>query len=125
MEIAENIILGLPVIWLIWYPIVLRQRIIKGLILVPFMVTAWFLFIGFTAIVILFDLSCFHLIWMFVLSFVAGLGVIIFPPVQMAVIYLMILLSLTGTDDAGVEVFEDEPKPKRRKQKPKKRRRHR
>ena len=82
MEILGKVILILAIIWPVWQIFNIRKHVINGGIIMPPFITTLFVFIIFVLIVIVFKLSPFHLLWLFLLSFVIGIVLIVFPPVQ-------------------------------------------
>jgi hypothetical protein len=96
MEIAENTILATAVVWIIWQVLSLRNMALNGGSIIPPAITSLIIFIIFLALVVAFQLSSFHLIWLFLLSLMLGFVAIIFPVGQKIAIGFLGILAMTG-----------------------------
>jgi hypothetical protein len=96
MEIAENTILATAVVLIIWQVLSLRNMALNGGSIIPPAITSLIIFIIFLALVVAFQLSSFHLIWLFLLSLMLGFVAIIFPVGQKIAIGFLGILAMTG-----------------------------
>ncbi|HHP7231783.1 MAG TPA: hypothetical protein ACFCUY_13115 [Xenococcaceae cyanobacterium] len=103
MEIAENTILVTAVVWVVWQVISLINMTLNGGTIIPPAITSLIIFIIFLALVIAFQLSSLHLIWLFLLSLVLGFVAIIFPVGQKIAMGFLGLLAMTGKSQEETE----------------------
>ncbi len=103
MEIAENTILVTAVIWVIWQVFSLRNMTLKGGTIIPPAITSLIIFIIFLALVVAFQFSSLHLIWLFILSLVLGFVAIIFPVGQKIAMGFLGILAMTGKSKEETE----------------------
>ena len=103
MEIAENIVLVIAVLWVIWQVLSLRDRVFNGGEIIPPEITSLLIFMIFMALVVALPISSLNLIWLFVLSIVLGLITMTFPLGQTIGMGFLFLLSMTGKVKDGEE----------------------
>jgi hypothetical protein len=103
MEIAENTVLATAVVWIIWQVLSLRNMALNGVSIIPPAITSLIIFIIFLALVVAFQLSSFHLIWLFLLSLVLGFVAIIFPVGQKIAMGFLGILAMTGKSQEEAE----------------------
>ena len=96
MEIAENTVLVTACLWVVWQVLSLRNMALNGGAIIPPAITSLIVFIIFLALVVAFQLSSFHLIWLFVLSLVLGFVAIVFPVGQKMAMGFLAILAMTG-----------------------------
>jgi len=72
MEIAEKITLIASIFWVIWSMLSLRNAFLEEEGIFPASITSVLLFFISIVAILIFHLSPFHLIWLFVLSFPLG-----------------------------------------------------
>ncbi len=107
MEIAENTILATAVVWVVWQILSLRNMALNGGSIIPPAITSLIIFIIFFALVVAFQLSSLHLIWLFLLSLVLGFIAIIFPVGQKIAIGFLGILAMTGKSNEDTEESSD------------------
>lgn len=76
---------------------------LNGGTIIPPAITSLIIFIIFLASVVAFQLSSFHLIWLFLLSLVLGFVAIVFPVGQKIAMGFLAILSMTGTSQEETE----------------------
>ncbi|MCP4990402.1 MAG: hypothetical protein GY928_31500 [Colwellia sp.] len=96
MKTFENIILLLAIAWPIWQVLSIRKQVINEGIVMPPFITTLFVFIVAIVLVIIFQWSPFHLLWMFVASFILGFILIMFPPIQKVTMLFLSFLALSA-----------------------------
>lgn len=96
INILSNFILVIAVLFSTGLIFNIRKRIIDGDTIMPSVVTFILIFISFIVIVLISGISAFHLIWMFFLSLVLGMVLIVFPPTQKLTMSFIILLANSG-----------------------------
>jgi lysylphosphatidylglycerol synthetase-like protein (DUF2156 family) len=114
MEIAEKITLITSILWVIWSMLSLRNAVVEGEGIFPASITSVLLFIIGIVTILIFHLSPFHLIWLFVLSFPLGLLAIITPIGQQIGIGVLALFSLTRTEDSEFSEVEENQRVEKR-----------
>lgn len=88
------------IIWVIAQLLTTRRRARHGEIVVPPLFAATLVFILFILLVWLMGASPLHLLWLFPLSFVVGIAVLLFPTGQLLVMACLGLLAgLKGGDE--------------------------
>jgi hypothetical protein len=107
MEIAENTILATAVVWVVWQVFSLRNMALNGGSIIPPAITSLIIFIIFLALVVAFQFSSLHLIWLFLLSLVLGFVVIIFPVGQKIAMGFLGILAMTGNSNEDTEESSD------------------
>jgi len=96
MEIIRKVILIIAIIWPVWHMISIRRHVLRGEIVVPPFLTSTLIFSVFVLVVLIFEFSPFHLLWLFILSFILGFVLMIFPLVQRITIVFLAILATTG-----------------------------
>ena len=103
MEITENIVLATALVWVVWQVISLRNMTLNGGTIIPPAITSLMIFIIFLALVVAFQFSSLHLIWLFILSLVLGFVAIIFPVGQKIAMGFLGILAMTGKSKEETE----------------------
>ena len=103
MEIAENTVLATACLWVVWQVLSLRNMALNGGAIIPPAITSLIIFIVFLASVVAFQLSSFHLIWLFILSLVIGFIAIVFPIGQKIAMGFLAILAMTGKSKEETE----------------------
>lgn len=121
MEMLGKIILVISILWLLWQLMQFRRCVLHGLIIVPLSVSATGIFSLCVVGVLVTGISPFHLIWMFLASYLIGTLLLMFPWYQILLMNGLSLLTLTSRHDHW-EIDEDEyidipveTRPKKRK----------
>lgn len=100
MAILSTVIMVLAIIWVIAQLLTTRRRARHGQIVVPPLFAATLVFILFILLVWFMGASSLHLLWLFPLSFVVGIAVLLFPTGQLLVMACLGLLAgLNGRDE--------------------------
>jgi hypothetical protein len=106
MELLGKIILIVSILWLLWQLMQFRRCVLHGLIIVPLSVSATGIFALCVVVVLVTGISSFHLIWMFLASYLVGTILLMFPW------YLILLMNglslLTLTSRSYQENWEDD-----------------
>ena len=79
MELFSKIILALAIVWTIWRIVDIRSKVRKGEIVVPPFVASLLIFALFIVLIITMRASPFHLLWLFPLSLLLGIVILLFP----------------------------------------------
>ena len=103
MEITENIVLATALVWVVWQVLSLRDITLNGGTIVPPTITSLIIFVIFLALVVAFQFSSLHLIWLFILSLVLGFVAIIFPVGQKIAMGFLGILAMTGKSQEETE----------------------
>ncbi|MBE9044889.1 hypothetical protein IQ255_10805 [Pleurocapsales cyanobacterium LEGE 10410] len=103
MEIAENTVLATAVVWVVWQVLSLRDMALNGGAIIPPAITSLIIFTVFLALVVAFQVSSLHLIWLFLLSLVLGFVAIIFPLGQKIAMGFLGILAMTGKGQEETE----------------------
>ena len=99
MAILSTVIMVVAIGWVIAQLLTTRRRLREGEIVVPPLFAATLVFILFIILVWVMGASPLHLLWLFPLSFVLGIAVLLFPLGQLLVMACMGLLAgLKGRD---------------------------
>ncbi len=101
MAIISAVIMVVAIGWVIVQLLTTRRRLRHGEIVVPPLFAATLVFILFILFVWLLETSPLHLLWLFPLSFVLGIAVLLFPAGQQLVMACLGLLAgLKGRDES-------------------------
>ncbi|MGB3491945.1 MAG: hypothetical protein WBA57_04410 [Elainellaceae cyanobacterium] len=103
VNVAENIVLGIATLSVLWLILSLRYSALDGDGIFPALVPMILLWIVAIALVPTFHISPFHLIWLFIVAIPLGLIAIVIPPVQALSMGLLILLAMTGSSQSERE----------------------
>ena len=98
MDMLENIILIMSILWSIGQIFKTRKQVISGEMVIPPLVTAIFVYIVFIVLVIVFNWSPFHLLWMFFISFILGFILMLLPPVQKITMQFLAFLATSDRE---------------------------
>ena len=79
MGIVEKLILAIAIVWTIWRIFDIRSKAINGEIIIPPFIASLLIFILFIVSLIILGASPFHLLWLFPLSLLLGIVVLLFP----------------------------------------------
>ncbi len=79
MELLEKVILAIAIVWTIWRIFDIRSKAINGEMIMPPFVASLLIFILFIVSLIIIGSSPFHLFWLFPLSLLLGIVVLLFP----------------------------------------------
>jgi hypothetical protein len=78
MELVEKLILAIAIVWTIWRIFDIRSKALKGEIIIPPFVALLIIFSVFIISIIIIGASPFHLLWLFPLSLLLGIIVLLF-----------------------------------------------
>ena len=120
MAIISTGVFGLAIVWVLSQMVVIRRRLRTGQVVIPPLFAATLVFLVCILGVAAIGASPLHLLWLFLLSFVLGFALLLFPPgVKLTLVCLGLLAGLPSLD-------EPQPAPRRRTGSPAPRhRRHR
>ena len=93
MAILSTVIMVVAIGWVIAQLLTTRRRLREGEIVVPPLFAATLVFILFILVVWAIGASPLHLLWLFPLSFVLGIAVLLFPVGQQLVMACLGLLA--------------------------------
>ncbi len=93
MTIFSTMIMVAAIGWVVVQLLTTRTRLRNGEIVVPPLFAATLVFILFILVVWAMEASPFHLLWLFLLSFVLGIAVLLFPAGQQLVMACLGLLA--------------------------------
>jgi len=93
MAILSTVIMVVAIGWVIAQLLTTRRRLREGEIVVPPLFAATLVFILFILVVWAIGASPLHLLWLFPLSFVLGIAVLLFPAGQQLVMACLGLLA--------------------------------
>ena len=93
MPILSTVIIIVAIGWIIGQLLATRRRLRDGEIVVPPLFAATLVFIVFILVVWAMGASPLHLLWLFPLSFVLGIAVLLFPVGQQLVMACLGLLA--------------------------------
>lgn len=107
MTIISHGIVALAIVWTLWHLVHVRKQLRSGAIVVPPFVAATLVFALCIIVVILTGVSPLHLVWLFPVSFLVGLVLLLFP--LGTKLLLLFLGLLVGTVESSAQ-----PQPRRR-----------
>ena len=112
MDLINTVVFVLALIWVLRQMAVTRRRMRTGQVVIPPLFAATLVFLLCILVVVAIGVSPLHLLWLFPLSFVLGLVLVLFPPgVRLTLACLVLLAGLNNFD-------EPQPPPKRRTSSP-------
>ena len=79
MTIISHGVVALAMVWTLWHLVYVRKQLRGGAIVVPPVVAATLVFALCIVVVMLTGVSPLHLVWLFPVSFLVGLVLLIFP----------------------------------------------
>lgn len=99
MQILSNIVLFLGIGLVILFFLELWVKSRNGLIIIPPIALGNILFTLFLILVVVFEFSPFHLIWLLPFSMIVGFLLLIFEPVQKLLLSFLVLLASVGRSE--------------------------
>jgi hypothetical protein len=78
--IIRMVVFMLAIVWVLSQLVVTRRKLRTGQLVIPPLFAATLVFLGCILVVAALGASPLHLLWLFLLSFVLGLGLLLFPP---------------------------------------------
>ena len=117
MDIISTGVFVLAILWVLSQLLVTRRKLRTGQVVIPPLFAATLVFLVCILVVVAIGVSPLHLLWLFLLSFVLGLALLLFPPGMKLTLACLGLL-------AGVPSL-DEPQPAPRRKIGSTARRHR
>jgi hypothetical protein len=112
VDIISTGVFVLAIGWVLSQMVVTRRRLRSGQVVIPPLFAATLVFLLCILVVAALGASPLHLLWLFLLSFVLGLALLLFPPgVKLTLICLGLLAGLPSLD-------ESQPAPRRRTRSP-------
>ena len=104
MDLISTGVFMLAILWVLSQLVVTRRKLRTGQVVIPPLFAATLVFLVVAAL----GASPLHLLWLFLLSFVLGLALLLFPPgVKLTLACLGLLAGLPSLD-------EPQPAPRRR-----------
>jgi hypothetical protein len=104
VDIISTGVFVLAILWVLSQLVVTRRKLRTGQVVIPPLFAATLVFL----VVVTIGASPLHLLWLFLLSFVLGLALLLFPPgVKLTLACLGLLAGLPSLD-------EPQPAPRRR-----------
>ena len=113
--ILENVVLIIAVLYVLGQLVSFRNRAVQGGIILPPVVVATLLFIIFLLVVYFGGWSPFHLLWLFVASFLIGTPILIFPIIQKVAMYFIGLLAMIRLSTEPAEQPQKKMRSRKRK----------
>ena len=108
MDIIRTGMFVLAILWVLSQLVVTRRKLRTGQVVIPPLFAATLVFLVCILVVVAIGASPLHLLWLFLLSFVLGLALLLFPPgVKLTLACLGLLAGLPSLD-------EPQPAPRRR-----------
>ena len=108
MDIIRTGMFVLAILWVLSQLVVTRRKLRTGQVVIPPLFAATLVFLGCILVVVAIRASPLHLLWLFLLSFVLGLALLLFPPgVKLTLACLGLLAGLPSLD-------QPQPAPRRR-----------
>jgi len=92
MTIISHGVAVLAIVWTLWQLVHVRKQLRSGAIVVPPFVTATLVFALCIVVVMLTGVSPLHLVWLFPVSFLVGLVLLVFPLGTKLIILFLVLL---------------------------------
>jgi hypothetical protein len=96
VEIIKTCVLVLAVVWTVGQILHTRIQVRTGGIVVPLLVASTLVFALFIVVILITGLSPLHLIWLFPISFVFGIVVLVFPVGTRLILGMLALLALSA-----------------------------
>jgi hypothetical protein len=108
VDIISTGVFVLAILWVLSQLVVARRKLRTGQVVIPPLFAATLVFLVCILVVVAIGASPLHLLWLFLLSFVRGLALLLFPPgVKLTLACLGLLAELPSLD-------EPQPAPRRR-----------
>ena len=100
MDISSTVVFVLAIFWVLSQLVVTRRKLRTGQVLIPPLFAATLVFLVCILVVAALGASPLHLLWLFLLSFVLGLALLLFPPgVKLTLACLGLLAALPSLDE--------------------------
>ena len=100
MDILDSVVLGAAALWVLRQLVVTRRRLRTGQVIIPPLFAATLVFLLSILVVIAIGTSPLHLVWSFLLSFVLGLALVMFPlGVNLTLACLSLLAGTPSVDE--------------------------
>ena len=108
MDLISTGVFVLAILWVLSQLVVTHKKLRTGQVVIPPLFAATLVFLVCILVVAALGASPLHLLWLFLLSFVLGLALLLFPPgVKLTLACLGLLAGLPSLD-------EPQPAPRRR-----------
>jgi len=117
VDIIRTVVFVLAILWVLSQLVVTRRKLRAGQVVIPPLFAATLVFLVCILVVAALGASPLHLLWLFLLSFVLGLALLLFPP--------CVKLTLTGLGLLAGLPSLDQPQPASRRRIGSTARRHR
>ena len=100
VDIIRMVVFMLAILWVLSQLMVTRRKLRAGQVVIPPLFAATLVFLGCILGVAALGASPLHLLWLFLLSFVLGLALLLFPPgVKLTLACLGLLAGLPSLDE--------------------------
>jgi hypothetical protein len=100
VDTLNAVVLGAAVLWVLRQFVVTRRRLRTGQIIIPPLFAATLVFLLSILVVLALGASPLHLLWLFLLSFVLGLALVMFPlGVNLTLACLGLLAGIPSLDE--------------------------
>lgn len=109
-----TILLGVAICWSVWQIVQFRKYAMNGLIIIPVQVAATAIFALCILGVLISGISPFHLLWMFLVSYVLGTILLLFPWFQIVLLTGLTLLAFPFHHDEEPDSTPPQPSHPRR-----------
>ena len=99
VDIIRTVVFVLAIFWVLNQLVVTRRKLRAGQVVIPPLFAATLVFLVCILVVVAIGASPLHLLWLFLLSFVLGLALLLFPPgVKLTLTCLGLLAGLPSLD---------------------------
>ena len=100
VDIIRTVVFVLAILWVLSQLVVTRRKLRTGQVVIPPLFAATLVFLVCILVVAALGASPLHLLWLFLLSFVLGLALLLFPPgVKLTLTCLGLLAGLPSLDE--------------------------
>ena len=100
VDIIRTVVFVLAILWVLSQLVVTRRKLRAGQVVIPPLFAATLVFLVCILVVAALGASPLHLLWLFLLSFVLGLALLLFPPgVKLTLTCLGLLAGLPSLDE--------------------------
>ena len=101
MDIIRTVVFVLAILWVLSQLVVTRRKLRAGQVVIPPLFAATLVFLACILVVAALGASPLHLLWLFLLSFVLGLALLLFPPgMKLTLACLGLLAGLPSLDES-------------------------
>ena len=98
--IIRMVVFVLAILWVLSQLVITRSKLRTGQVVIPPLFAATLVFLVCILVVAALGASPLHLLWLFLLSFVLGLALLLFPPgVKLTLTCLVLLAGLPSLDE--------------------------